>query len=359
MWHVLRLLLLCVTLHPLCAQSPQAVADLRDKSLQLLESTSLSDKAWGVHFIASLHLTDLQDRLVAELRACQRFRSIPVDGPEFAYLHKLFDALIQMDATVPPDALLPFHAGHRAEVIILLARNRDIEPVLLGLIEADISDTEWLAVANILLARRSPKLFEKLLVGLPATHLFEVADHDMPFGRVGWLVEELPAIPPLRRLPDGFPPTGLYNLTRFPRHQSSLLAHGPTNIFFRRTVVPTDGSASWYTDARDGVKTPRIEFRLELLAARTGQALSSLKQLLQPTTRIRWRSDAQVHREIAAKLDEQAADIRSFIAGAKLRRQTDMTSVRLEIRPELDDHRKQKPGRLAVPKPRIIELDLK
>lgn len=179
------LLFLLVSLVPqsLCAQA--LVTSLRKQSIGLLESTNLSDKAWGAHFIASLHLTDLQDRLVAELRACQKYRGVPIDGPEYAYLQKLFDALIQMDATVQPDLVLPFRAEHRAEVMILLARNRGIESVLLDLLGEDVSDTEWLAVANILLERRSPKLLEKLLVGLPVTHLFEVADHDLPIGRPG------------------------------------------------------------------------------------------------------------------------------------------------------------------------------
>lgn len=352
-------LLFLVILVPQSLHAQDPATDLRKQSIQLLESTSLSDKAWGAHLVASLHLTDLQDRLVAELHSWQKHRGVPIDGPEYAYLQKLFDALIQMDATVPPDALLPFRAEHRAEVMILLIRNRGSEPVLLGMIEADISDTEWLAVANVLLERRSPKLFEKLLVGLPVTHPFEVTDHDMPFGRVGWLVDELPASPPPRRLPDGFPPTGLYNLTRFPRNQSSLLAHGPTNILFRRTVVPTNGSVSWYTDARDGVKSARIEYRQEMLAALTRQPLSSVRQLFQPTTRIRWRTAAQLNKEVSRKLDAQSAGFRNFIAGAKLRGETDMTSVRLEIKPELHDYREQKPDRLVPPQPLIIELDLK
>lgn len=359
MRHVLRLILLCVTLHPLCAQNLQAVADLRDKSIQLLESTSLSDKAWGVHFIASLHLTDLQDRLVDELRVCQKYRSAPVDGPEFAYLHKLFDALIQMDATVPPDAILPFRAEHRAEVMILLARNWRIEHVLLDLLEEDVVDTEWMAVANLLRERGSKRLLERMLNGMTVTHQFEVADHYMTFGRAGGVGDGYPISPPMRQFPSGFPPTGLYSLTSYLAKGGTLLASGPRNVFYSRTTVPTNGAVPWNTQYCDTIKTPRIEFRLQLLTALTGQPLSSLKQLFQPTTRIHWQSDAQVHREITAKLDEQAADIRSFIAGAKLRRETDMTSARLEIRPELYDSREQKPDRLVAPPPRIIEMDLK
>jgi len=355
------LLFLLVSLVPqsLCAQA--LVTSLRKQSIGLLESTNLSDKAWGAHLIASLHLTDLQDRLVAELRAWQKHRGVPIDGPEYAYLQKLFDALIQMDATVPTDLILPFRAEHRAEVMILLARNRGIESVLLDLLGEDVSDTEWLAVANTLLERRSSKLFEKLLVGLPVTHLFEVAAHNRPLRPVGWGDGDgLPSGPPLpRRFPSSFPPTGLYKLTRFPETRASLFAPGPGDVFFDRAVLPSGGLIYWYVDFRDTVRTPRTEFHLELLSALSGKPLSSVKELFKPTTRIRWRTAAQLNKGVARKLDGQSAGIRSFIAGAKLRRETDMTSVRLEIKPELHDYREQKPDRLVVPRPRIIELDLK
>lgn len=134
---------------------------------------------------------------------------------------------------------------------------------------------------------------------------------------------------------------------------------GTTNVFFERTVVPTNTSVGWRNGGEGVEKTQRVEFRLQLLAGLAGQPLDSVRVLFQPDTRIRWRNAAQLHKEVSRKLDEQSAAIRSFIAGAKLRRETDMPSVRLEIKPELHDYREQKPGRLVAPQPRIIELDLK
>jgi hypothetical protein len=84
-----------------------------------------------------------------------------------------------------------------------------------------------------------------------------------------------------------------------------------------------------------------------------------VRELFQPTTEIRWRTATQLSKEVSRKLDEQAARIRNFIASAKLRGETDMMSVRLEIKPEVHDYRDQKSGRLASPQPRLIELGLK
>jgi hypothetical protein len=142
-------------------------------------------------------------------------------------------------------------------------------------------------------------------------------------------------------------------------HRSSLLVRGTTNVFFERTVVPTNTSVGWSSGGEGGAKTQRVEFRLRLLAAMAGQPVESVRVLFQPDTRIRWRSAAQPHEEVSRKLDEQSAGILSFIARAKPQRETGMTSVRLEIRPELHDNRKQKSSRLVAPQPRVIELDLK
>lgn len=352
------LLSLVLILIPQSLYAQDPATGLRKQSIQLLESTSLSDKAWGVHLIASLHLTDLQDRLITELRACHTYRDVPMDGPEYAYVQKLFDALIQLDTTVPPDVILPFRRGHRAEVLILLLRNVGIETLLLDVLDQAPNDTEWLAIANSLADRRSARLFERLFVDFPVTHRFEVTDNVLPIGRPGGFVNGEPTILHLRRLPSGFPPTGMHSLTRFPLPRRTLLVRGPTSVFFERTVVLTNTSVGWRSGGESVEKTQRVEFSLQLLAALAGQPLDSVRELFQPTTEIRWRTAAQLSKAVSRKLDEQAADIRSFIAGAKLRRETDMTSVRLEIRPELFDYREQQPDRLVAPPPRIIEMDL-
>jgi hypothetical protein len=354
----LCLLVLSSALIAPCLPAQTLPAELRARSIQLLESSSLSDKAWGAHLIASLHLTDLQDRLISELRACQDLRDAAIDGPEYAYVQKLLDALIQMDAWVPADLVMPFRRGHRAEVMILLLCNGRSEPVLLDLFKEDLVDTEWMAVANSLLERRSNRLLERMLDGMPVTHQFEVVDHQLPFGLAGGHGDGLPEPPPKRHMPSGFPPTGLYRLTSYVGNGATILASGPVNILYNRHVVPTSGFVPWPSHGRDMIKTPRTEFRLEILAAATHLPLSLVKETFRPTTRIPWRTADHLSKEVSRKLDEQSAGIYNLIVGAKLRGETDMKSIRIEINPELRDHREQRSGQLVVPRPRIINVDL-
>lgn len=354
----LCLLVLSSALIAPCLPAQTLPAELRARSIQLLESSSLSDKAWGVHLIASLHLTDLQDRLIAELRACQDLLAAAIDGPEYAYVQTLLDALIQMDVTVPPDLILPFRRGHRAEGTILLLRKSATEDLLFEMLDRAINDTEWLAIANTLVERRSSRILDRLLDGLPITHSFHFVGGSGSLSVEGGRPDGSGAVIRTRRLAKGFPPTGVYTLSRFASSPSALLAPGPKNVYYRRTVVAGDGVIGWSEGGPDAAYTKRIDLRLQLIAARSGYSEELVYKVFRPSSELASHTPARFDRDLSRRLDEQTAALRDFLSHTKRFGATTMKHFRVEILPELHDFRKNKSAKLPTPTPRVVEIDM-
>ena len=333
--------------------------EIAGRARQLLESPTLSDKAWGARLAAGLRLAGFDDLLIAELRACQRFRDAATDGPEYAYIQSLFDSLIEREAQVPVDVIHPFRSRWRTEALILLSRGRENTSTLLDMQIEAMDDIKWLAISNMLLQRRSGKLFERMLDGLPITHSFSVMDRVGRVGIGGWHGDGIAPHYPRRTFPIGFPAISLYRLAFEGGAGSLLVADGPRKVFFHRIVIPIRGSVEWPDEIRPPTTTLRVEYRLEYLALLGNLPLEKVRQMFQSRTEIQWRDNPALLREMALKLDEQAFDLRNFVIGSKLRGASDADFVRLEIKPTLTDFRRHRDGLLAQPKSREIVLDLR
>ncbi len=324
-----------------------------------MESPTLSERAWGVRLSTGIRLAGLESRLIAELRACQKHRDAVTDGPEYAYIQSLFDSLIELEAEVPAEEVMPYRSRWKAEVIILISNGRRNVPALLEMHAERTDDLEWLALSNRLLELRSGELFERMLNGLPVTHKFVVVDRAYAGG---WAVGHgngSPASPPKRAFPPGFPPISLYRLTLGDGGGAVLLADGPRKLFFRRVLIPADGEVEWPAWTYPGLEASRLDCKLEYLARLGKRPLDEVRNMFQRETRIHWRTLTELTREIEKKLDDQAFDIRHFIIGTKLRGHSDASLIRVEIKPTLTDLRQQQIGRLAQPKPSELVLDLR
>jgi len=145
------------------------------------------------------------------------------------------DALIRLRADVPVDVLHTAWKDHRAATLILAARNpshvRDFVPHVLS---DGLKDEEWLAVSNLLVAARSPKVAFSLLQNLRVAWLVTVRDpgsqvmsggSGMAF-MVGCCGLGVP----------GHLPRPFYRLVQRPATSDVLVAPGRRAIHYRRTL---------------------------------------------------------------------------------------------------------------------------
>ncbi len=309
--------------------------DERQRAEELLSSTSLTSRAWGAYLAGHLHLAQLDDLLCERLAEAQIYRDWDFDSEEHAYVLALFDALIESGQKVPTDILIPFKENSRDEVLILMARDAGNEDLLLAMREEKLDEAQWLTVNNLLLRLRSARLFVKTLEELRITHKFTVVDHDgIGFGDGSGYGGVSDGI---RQLPKHFPPIGLYQLIVYAGEGYVLVAKGPRDVYYRRTVVPTNHQAGWgipfssWDDQQE---------RLEYLAALNQMTVEQTKQVFWAGSVIRWRDLADFSSGVDSDLGGQAAGIQAFVSKAKQRGLAGLAGVTLKIIPEVADQRR-------------------
>ncbi|HEX8188414.1 MAG TPA: hypothetical protein VF586_08685, partial [Pyrinomonadaceae bacterium] len=188
----MRKLLLCVTLLLLASAHAAGQAgaaedaprepfppfvrlgDAGEEARRLLRSGENRERAWGAY------LAGLYDLKAEVPRLVELLADPDAGGWEGARVRRAsLDALIQLGAEVPAEALLPLKPSAPDEVIILLARaphqNRQ---ALLSLFVDQSPDAHWLAVGNLLAETRAPGFASRLLAGLKIAGDVYVYDHE-------------------------------------------------------------------------------------------------------------------------------------------------------------------------------------
>lgn len=321
---------------------------------QLLSSDRPADRAWGAYLAARSHDPALRESLLAALHAAEPLRDSPEDSEPYLAVQALFDALIQCGGPVPAAAVLPFAEHWRDEVLLLLARGGADEETLLALREQKQNLAQWVAVNNLLFRMKSPAFFAKTLREIEISPIFEVRDTGEAAGYCGGAfgsgVRQ-------RRMPEGFPPLGLYQLQvafLTSVEGAPLAIEGPTNVHVRRTVMETGKPVDWEEPGLD--KIPSV-YRERYLAALGNLTEEQMTQLLHPFIQIYWESAEQVSREMARHMDEQAAAIRSFVAGPASAGLGSVAGMRLNVQPEVHDIRRITHAPMPKVEPRSIVLE--
>jgi hypothetical protein len=313
------------------AQTP----DEQRRAKELLSSPVLTERAWGAYWAGRLHIPSLNDSLVECLNIAQAYREADFNSEENAYVRALFDALIESGTLVPARMLASF-AGHWPdEVLILLSRDQGNEDLLLAIRDQRLNQARWLAVNNLLLRIRSARFFLKTLTELQIKHQFLIVDHDEAWsggGSGGGSVAD-----GIRQLPKGFPPIALYQLVDFASEGYVLVAKGPRDVYYRRTVVPTNQQVGW--GVPDSL-SDRQQERLEYLAALNQTSADEIIQTFSPTSTIWWHGREDFTRMVDVDLDGQAARVQSFVAAAGKRGLGNLAGLRLRIVTTVEDHRR-------------------
>jgi hypothetical protein len=268
------------------------------------------------------------------LSQAQDYIDAEAASQEHAYVLALFDALIESGRNVPADLLRPFATRWRDEVIILLCRSTENEDDLLNMRAEPLNEAQWLAVGNSLLKLRSSKFFVRTLEQTHVTHKFIVVSEEaggFGGGSGGGGVSD-----GSRQLPKGFPPIGLYQLVTFPAEGYALVAKGPRNVYFRRTVVPTNRQVVWGTPFGSCEKD---EEQLEYLAAMTQTSIVNVSGIFSPSTTIQWRTEDDFLSRSMAALSGQSTAIQAFVETARQRGLKGLADLKLTGFPILDDRR--------------------
>jgi hypothetical protein len=323
------------------------------RARHLLESPPWRDKAWGAYFAGRLESDESKESLIEAFRAASALRDAMPVTEEYGYLATLFDAAIQSETTVPAALLEPFEESWRTTVIILLARDPSAENSLLRLREGSSDPVQWLAVNNLLLARKSQALFSSTLSEVEISHAFDLRDPGDHSGYGGGTGGGICSDGGLV-MPKGFPPIGTYRLVDSAIAGDVLLARGPEDAYYRRFVVPTDVQKGFGV-CRGMVDRQRI--RIGYLAMLVRLPEPQVENLLQPQSTIEFQNDAQLRRQWDAALSAQEAAIRSFVRTAQANGMGTVTGMTLKITPTVQDRRKTTAGPTPPLTPREFVLE--
>ncbi len=146
-------------------QRPDSAIAAQQEALarQLLDSPRAADQAWGAYFTGRLNLGPLYQKLLALLAAPAVGQN---ERESETVIQSLLDALIQSRLPVQPDLLRPYEVRWPAETLILLARTPDNEDKLLELRGTARSDGSWYAINNLLLKKKSARMFLRTLASI-------------------------------------------------------------------------------------------------------------------------------------------------------------------------------------------------
>jgi hypothetical protein len=239
---MMRWLLLLIFQAAVAAQSPQQKISY-DKLFEpgaiqaQLESPDSREQAWGAWLASQGKVQEAVPLLWQVVE--NNVAVLDKQTDEFT-LDAALDALIQLQAKLPPALILKIYEKRKAQALVLLSKlGTEGDPLLLDL-GARANGPEQLALANMLLERRTPgtaALFLKSLKIEACLYIVDEASVEHP----GEVMTGTPAFVVGRGRAGGYPPLAYYWLTDEPRPGDIVLATGPKDIFYQR-VLSSPGS---------------------------------------------------------------------------------------------------------------------
>jgi hypothetical protein len=335
------------------AQPPLISAYETQRARQLLNSFDWVDKAWGAYLAGRLHSADLDETLVEQLRLAMPLRNAAPWTGEHGFVAALFHAVIEGDLTVPSAVLDPFAEKWADPVLILLARNKDSDESLLRLRVDESRPLVWLAANNLLFERKSQSWYAGILGEISITHRFVLTDAGSGAGFGGGEAGGACG-DGVAALPRGFPPVGLYTLQDgvLVQRGSVLLARGPRNVYYTRTVIPTDEQVAWGSCS---LTFDRMVIRLRYLAQLRHESEGKLERMFHAETDIQYTTIESFERRVNQEMEAQEQNIRALIQDIE-RLGLSATNVHLRIVPTVDD--RQQAATDSLPPLQTREIDL-
>jgi hypothetical protein len=200
-----------------------------------LESPDPQEQAWGAWFAGQGERREaiplLQAIVDKQIAGTNKIEINP-------HLDAALDALIQLEAKVPPALISKIYEKRSAEALVLLSKLGPEGNPLLFELGARAEGPELLAIANMLLERRAPGTAALLLRNLKINATLVIVDEgsqdpgEAMTGTPTYMIAGIPIVGA------AYPPLPYYWLTDEPRGGDIVLATGPRSIFCRRVLSP-------------------------------------------------------------------------------------------------------------------------
>ena len=263
--------------------------DPRSQAIALLQSADARQQAWG----AWLSARNVLPEMIPLLQQVVSTRITSMVMADAAAADQALDALIQLNAEVPPDLLLLVYERRPAQALVLLSKNReDVEDALLTLMRRE-GGLPWFAAANLALARKLPRSAFVLLEGMQITATLVVSEdgnNGLGPGSGGGSA----GCGGIGRA-EGLPPWPSFELTSFAASGVVVLAAGPTPIYYQRSVSRAGQTPAFRQVTMRG---PSTADRLKYLAALAGFDASTLPLTGYESYPLAWQGPASVDAEV-------------------------------------------------------------
>ncbi|MBO0860936.1 MAG: hypothetical protein J2P21_21120 [Chloracidobacterium sp.] len=206
--------------------------EVKNRIERLIQSASTRDRAWAAYLIGEYKLKEFAPALIELLNP----NSFDPEG-EIGFVYRaVLDGLIRMGVSAPSDSLMPLYKRFPDETLIIMARSpSEHRKALLSIAEQPGREACWVAACNLLAESEAPGFAEFLLKSLKIKVEIGVYDGGNRMGTGGG--SSLCIGDGMFQVPDGFPPTALYQLTDEPERDAVVVAPGAHPVFYERQVV--------------------------------------------------------------------------------------------------------------------------
>lgn len=241
---VLGLLLLLSSLTIFAQENPARlqIENVKTQVNQLLQSPLDSQQAWGAYLIGKYKLTDFQSALITRIEPLT-IRNVP----DVRLLNATFDALIQIDADVAGELLMPYYEQFPTQVLILLSKTPERnQKELMSLLEQPNLGVNWFVICNALTSAKAPGFAKYLLQDLEiVTNVFVTSDPQQGYGfgggfGCGGYACGFGNYHP----PPEYPPFVFYELTRHAARGVVAFSPGKYPVFYYRSEEGSERNAN-------------------------------------------------------------------------------------------------------------------
>lgn len=342
--HTLIGLFLSLALYAHAAGKPSIREQEIARARELMGSSLVNERAWGVYLGGRLHSEELNKLLVEEFRPAADYRDSAVDSERYAFVSVLFDAAIESRLRLPGELLEPFFKQWPGPVLMLLSWSDNNEELLMKLRWRADSDEAWFAINNLLYKQKSQEWYASILHEIHLSNEIVVSELGTAAGDSKALVGGGMG-DGFRKMPAGFPPVPLFSLQNHGVPGALLLAEGPTTIYLERSVFASNRQFMTGSTRTFGNKSDMLVGYLALMAS---ERIEEVRKVLHRESHLRYTNNAYFERDIARLRAEQEGKIRLLIRAAARQGMT-APDVELRIVPKVFDRRtRQSPPLPAV-----------
>jgi hypothetical protein len=280
------------------------------------------ERAWAAYWIGrdaqQQNVPQLLDALNKYQASAQAASSDWADD-DFAALVML-DALIELNADVPPDLALALYPKFRARALLLLTRSHhDAREALLGVMDGAKQRIEWLAAADLLAANPPPGFAARLLQNISPIHAtIQVLSPGEGLGGGGLAGDCMG--PGAGGPRSGWPPVRIYWLWSDKAVGSELLVGGENPVYWQRKLSQDYSQAAELKyDCGNPMNAGPADLSRDLVGQLLGQKKTDFPLQLNPLLRVTWTSPKAYLDEAMPFVLKQEGILRSAEEGLQAR----------------------------------------